>query len=128
MFAWFARRYLDVLGSIYIYNERRGYTAIDRVLDAVRARFPHDEALIAAIASHRADERKHYVMTAPAPAARRALRTTTSGTGQGRFSRLFSPGKCGLANRSIRCKLIAKYRMRDSPSRPRGSTPWRPVP
>jgi hypothetical protein len=60
--AWFARRYLDLLGSIYIYNEHRGYTAIDRVLDAVRARSPDDHALIAMIEHHRADERKHYVM------------------------------------------------------------------
>ena len=35
---WFERRYLDLLGSIYIYNEHRGYTALDRVLEAVRAR------------------------------------------------------------------------------------------
>jgi hypothetical protein len=49
MLAWFARRYLDVLGSIYIYNEHRGYTALDRVLDAVRARSPDDTELIAAI-------------------------------------------------------------------------------
>ena len=38
MFAWFRRRYLDLLGSIYIYNEHRGYTSIDRVLEAVRGR------------------------------------------------------------------------------------------
>jgi len=62
MRAWFARRYLDLLGSIYLYNEHRGYTAIDRVLEAVRARSPDDRALIAMIESHRADERKHYVM------------------------------------------------------------------
>lgn len=62
MLAWFARRYLDVLGSIYIYNEHRGYTALDRVLDAVRARAPDDRNLIGAIERHRADERKHYVM------------------------------------------------------------------
>ncbi|MFD1610586.1 ferritin-like domain-containing protein [Sphingomonas tabacisoli] len=62
MLAWFRRRYLDLLGSIYIYNEHRGYTAIDRVLEAVRARSPDDKALIAAIEKHRADERKHYVM------------------------------------------------------------------
>ncbi len=62
MLNWFRRRYLDVLGSIYIYNEHRGYTAIDRVLEAVRARAPDDHALIAAIEQHRADERKHYVM------------------------------------------------------------------
>ena len=62
MNSWFRRRYLDLLGSIYIYNEHRGYTAIDRVLDAVRVRAPDDHALIAAIEQHRADERKHYVM------------------------------------------------------------------
>ena len=62
MLAWFGRRYLDVLGSIYIYNEHRGYTAIDRVLEAVCARAPEDRELIAAIEHHRADERKHYVM------------------------------------------------------------------
>jgi len=60
--SWFRRRYLELLGSIYIYNEHRGYTALDRVLEAVRARSPDDHALIAAIEKHRADERKHYVM------------------------------------------------------------------
>jgi hypothetical protein len=60
--AWFHSRYLDLLGSIYIYNEHRGYTAIDRVLEAVRARWPDDSALIGAVAKHRADERKHYLM------------------------------------------------------------------
>ncbi|MGN7998811.1 ferritin-like domain-containing protein [Sphingomonas sp. 22176] len=62
MLSAFRRRYLDLLGSIYIYNEHRGYTSIDRVLEAVRARAPHDHALIAAVEKHRADERKHYQM------------------------------------------------------------------
>jgi hypothetical protein len=62
MLDWFRRRYLELLGSIYIYNEYRGYTAIERVLDAVRARAPNDLALIAAIEKHRADEYKHYRM------------------------------------------------------------------
>lgn len=62
MLTWFRNRYLDVLGSIYIYNEHRGYTAIDRVLDAVRARYPDDAEFIARVEKHRADERKHYVM------------------------------------------------------------------
>src|SRR5689334_393121 len=62
MRSWFRRRYLDLLGSIYIYNEHRGYTAIDRVLEAVSARWPDDIAFIAAIEKHRADERKHYLM------------------------------------------------------------------
>src|SRR6476620_10741917 len=58
----FRRRYLDLLGSIYIYNEHRGYTAIDRVLQAVRLRWPDDHAFIARIERHRADEFKHYRM------------------------------------------------------------------
>ena len=56
------RRYLDLIGSIYIYNEHRGYTAIDRLLAAVRARTPGNVDLIAAIGRHRDDERKHYRM------------------------------------------------------------------
>jgi hypothetical protein len=51
-----------VLGSIYIYNEHRGYTSVDRILDAVRTRHPDDVDFIEAIEKHRADERKHYVM------------------------------------------------------------------
>ena len=62
MRAWFRKRYLDVLGSIYIYNEHRGYTAIDDLLRAVRLRWPDDHDFIARIERHRADERKHYVM------------------------------------------------------------------
>ena len=62
MLEWFSRRYLDLLGSIYIYNEHRGYTALDRVLEAVRTRSPDDHDFIAAIERHRADERKHYLM------------------------------------------------------------------
>jgi hypothetical protein len=62
MFDAFRRRYLDVLGSIYIYNEHRGYTSIDRVLEAVLAHCPDDAGFIAAIRKHRADERKHYLM------------------------------------------------------------------
>jgi len=62
MKAWFGRRYLDLLGSIYIYNEHRGYTALDRVLKAVKARHPEATDFIAAVEKHRADERKHYVM------------------------------------------------------------------
>ncbi len=59
---WYGRRYLELLGSIYIYNEHRGYTAIDRVLAAVRARWPDDQRLIDRIEKHRTDERKHYLM------------------------------------------------------------------
>lgn len=58
----FRRRFLDVLASIYIYNEHRGYTSLDRVLEAARARCPEDAEFIAAVEKHRADEEKHYRM------------------------------------------------------------------
>lgn len=56
------QRYLDILGSIYIYNEHRGYSSLDRVLEAVRARCPDDHEFIAKVEKHRADELKHYNM------------------------------------------------------------------
>ena len=62
MLAALRRRYLDVLASVYIYNEHRGYSSLDRVLEAVRAKYPEDLAFIAKVEKHRADERKHYVM------------------------------------------------------------------
>jgi hypothetical protein len=62
MLAAWHRRYLDVLASVYIYNEHRGYTSIDRVLGAVRGRHPGARGFIAAIEKHRRDERQHYLM------------------------------------------------------------------
>lgn len=62
MRGFYRRRFLDVLGSIYLYNEHRGYTAIDRLAAAVKARWPDDVELLEAIERHRADERKHYLM------------------------------------------------------------------
>jgi hypothetical protein len=55
-------RYLDVVASIYLYNEYRGYTSLDRVVEGVRARCPDEAEFIAAAEKHRADERKHYLM------------------------------------------------------------------
>ena len=62
MFKLLRQRYLEILASVYIYNEYRGYTSIDRVLEAVRACCPDDRQFIAEVEKHRADERKHYVM------------------------------------------------------------------
>jgi len=56
------RRFLDILASVYIYNEHRGYTSIDRVLEAVRARHPDAGDFLAAVEKHRRDERQHYLM------------------------------------------------------------------
>jgi len=60
--AWFGRRWLQLVTAIYVYNEHRGYTALDKVLLGVRRHFPDDHLLIAEIEQHRADERKHYLM------------------------------------------------------------------
>ena len=62
VFTALRQRYFDVLASIYLYNEYRGYTSLDRVLAAVRLHCPDDPTFQAEIAKHRADERKHYVM------------------------------------------------------------------
>jgi len=62
MRSWFRERWLDIVTAIYIYNEHRGYTALDKVLHAVRRNFPDDRQLIEDIELHRADERKHYLM------------------------------------------------------------------
>jgi len=62
MLSLLRNRYLDVLGSIYIYNEHRGYSSIDRVLTAVKRRWPDDAIFIAEVEKHRADERKHYLL------------------------------------------------------------------
>jgi rubrerythrin len=61
MFDWYRRRWLDLVASIYLYNEHRGYTAIDRVLTAMRAAMS-DDPLIIEVEQHRADEYKHYLM------------------------------------------------------------------
>ncbi|MBI1391186.1 MAG: ferritin-like domain-containing protein [Alphaproteobacteria bacterium] len=56
------RRFLDVLASIYIYNEYRGYSSIDRVLKSMKARHSSEHWFIEAVEKHRRDERKHYLM------------------------------------------------------------------
>lgn len=56
------RRFLDVLASLYIYNEHRGYTSIDRVIEAVERRSPSEAGFIAAVRKHGRDEHKHYRM------------------------------------------------------------------
>lgn len=56
------RRYLDILASVYIYNEHRGYKSIDRVLAGVREKHPQAVEFIATIEQHRRDERSHYLM------------------------------------------------------------------
>jgi len=62
IFSGLGQRYLDVLASVYIFNEHRGYTSLDRVLAAARARHPEAAGFLAAVEKHRLDERRHYLM------------------------------------------------------------------
>lgn len=55
-------RYLELICSVYVYNEHRGYSGLDRILAAIRTKYPEDPAFIARVEKHRADEYKHYVM------------------------------------------------------------------
>ncbi|MGH1556788.1 hypothetical protein ACRAWD_01180 [Caulobacter segnis] len=52
-----------MLCSIYICNEHRGYTAIDRMLSAIQVQLARGSRVDRIWSEgHRADERKHYLM------------------------------------------------------------------
>jgi hypothetical protein len=53
-------RFHDALMSVYLYNEHRGYTQLEALEAALRRARPSEHELIAAIASHARDERRHY--------------------------------------------------------------------
>jgi len=55
-------RFYDVLASIYIYNEYTGYIELEKLLAAIKEKFPKEEAFIADVQKHTDDERKHYLM------------------------------------------------------------------
>jgi hypothetical protein len=62
MFRKFLSRYSTVIASIYLYNEFRGYTELERLLAAIRQKFPEETEFILAVEKHTDDERKHYKM------------------------------------------------------------------
>ena len=39
------RRYYDVLASVYLYNEYRGYTGLERLLAALRERYSYEAGI-----------------------------------------------------------------------------------
>lgn len=62
MTKWFTSRYTAVLASVYLYNEHRGYTELERLARALREKYPSEHEFIAAVEKHTEDERKHYLM------------------------------------------------------------------
>ena len=56
------KRFYDVLASIYIYNEYTGYSELEKLLDAIKIKFPGEKEFIDAVEKHTSDEKKHYLM------------------------------------------------------------------
>ncbi len=52
----------DVIASVYLYNEYTGYVELDKLLEALREKYPREHEFIRAVEKHRDDERKHYLM------------------------------------------------------------------
>ena len=52
----------DVIASVYLYNEYTGYVELEKLIDALRIKYPGEKAFIAAVEKHCDDERKHYLM------------------------------------------------------------------
>lgn len=51
-----------VLLSVYLYNEYRGFTQLERLRDAFKKIYPLETEMIAAIDQHAADEKRHFLM------------------------------------------------------------------
>jgi len=52
----------EVLLSVYIYNEYRGYSKLEELLETIKAKFPEEVEFHKAVSKHIGDERKHYQM------------------------------------------------------------------
>ncbi|HTL11634.1 MAG TPA: ferritin-like domain-containing protein, partial [Bdellovibrionota bacterium] len=48
--------------SVYLHNEYRGYTQLERLLEVVRGHFPQEVEFISGVENHLQDERNHYRM------------------------------------------------------------------
>ncbi len=59
---FFLDRFYDILLSVYLYNEKRGYTYLEQLLGAFQESFPAEKQIIASIAKHAGDERRHYAL------------------------------------------------------------------
>jgi hypothetical protein len=55
-------RFHDIVLSVYIFNEHRGYTHLDELVRAFARKYPDDLAILRAVKKHAQDERNHYDM------------------------------------------------------------------
>ncbi|MGZ3693968.1 MAG: ferritin-like domain-containing protein [Bdellovibrionota bacterium] len=58
----FITRICDILLSIYLYNEKRGYTYLEELLKAFEQRYPGENQILASIQKHARDERRHHLL------------------------------------------------------------------
>ena len=50
----------EVLLSVYIYNEYRGYSKLEELLGTIKSRYPEETEFHEGVTKHIGDERKHY--------------------------------------------------------------------
>lgn len=55
-------RFYDVLLSVYLYNEQRGYLYLNELHAAFKQKYPKEERIIASIRKHADDEHHHHSM------------------------------------------------------------------
>src|SRR3989338_2441126 len=53
-------RFYDILLSIYLYNEKRGFIFLEELHLVFSQKFPQEKAIIASIRKHADDERHHH--------------------------------------------------------------------
>lgn len=55
-------RFYDVIVSVYIYNEYIAYIELEKLIEAIKIKYPQEQEFIQAVEKHCNDERKHYLM------------------------------------------------------------------
>jgi hypothetical protein len=53
-------RFYDIILSVYLFNEQRGFTYLDDLAQAFSVKYPHEPLMLASIRKHAGDERHHY--------------------------------------------------------------------
>ena len=55
-------RLQDIIASVYLYNEYTGYIELEKLISAIKLKYPDETEFIQAVEKHYDDERKHYLM------------------------------------------------------------------
>ena len=61
-FSKIKQRIIDVILSIYLFNEQRGFRYLDQLADIFATKYPQQKEMLQSIRKHAADERKHYLL------------------------------------------------------------------